>query len=207
MKALWWDLAERRYVCRTKLADGRIRQQTYRHLREVIYWLGPNGILDDELLRTLLKAQDPAREPSRRCTRGERAMSRYTVPYATFGPDGGTAVVGWDPRRGTYFATADDKQVYAIGLTDCEIPTVVDLIRKAYAFTEIDDDTIAALLEDPALAAAGNPPRVGVQSLRSDRGFLAATPQRKRLDQLRPAGLHHEQQPPNASRAAPAVRC
>ena len=112
-------------------------------------------------------------------------MSRYTVPCDTWGPDAGEAVVGWDHRRGTYFAqtyehgAADDAATYAIGVTEGEIPTVCDLVREAYAFTEIDDDTIAALLDDPALEEAGNPPRVGLQPLGSDRGFRAASAPRE----------------------------
>jgi hypothetical protein len=107
-------------------------------------------------------------------------VSRYTVPCETWGPGLGEAVVGWDPRRATYFAqtyeygAVDDAPTYAIGLTFEEIPTVVDLVVQAYAFTEIDDDTIAALLEDPAREAAGYPPRLGVQPLGEDSGFTDA---------------------------------
>jgi hypothetical protein len=109
-------------------------------------------------------------------------VSRYTVPCDTFGPEAGEAVVGWDARRRTYFAqtydyaATGDSATHAIGLTPGEIPTVVDLIRESYAFCEIDDDTIAALLDDPALEAAGHPPRVGTQPLGPDQGFPAAAP-------------------------------
>jgi hypothetical protein len=88
--------------------------------------------------------------------------------------------VGWDPRRATYFAqtyeygATDDAPTYAVGLTFDEIPTVVDLVMEAYAFTEIDDDTLAALLEDPAREAAGLAPRLGVQPLGEDPGFAAS---------------------------------
>ena len=107
-------------------------------------------------------------------------MSRYTVPCDTWGPGRGEAVVGWDPRRATYFAqtyehgAADDAPTYAIGLVPEEIPTVVELVIQAYAFTEIDDDTIAALLEDPSREAAGRTPRVGLQPLPEDPGFSSS---------------------------------
>jgi hypothetical protein len=111
-------------------------------------------------------------------------VSRYTVPCHTFGPDGGEAVVGWDARRRTYFAqTYDftetrDSPTYAIGLTPEEIRSVVDLVRESYAFTEIDDNTIAALLDDPALEDAGHEPRLGIQPLGPDQGFGERAPPR-----------------------------
>ena len=98
----------------------------------------------------------------------------------TSGPEGGEAVVGWDARRGTYFAqtydyaATDDSLTYVIGLVPGEIPTVVELIRQCYAFTEIDDDSIAALLGDPALEDAGNEGRVGIQPLGPDQGFTVS---------------------------------
>ena len=107
-------------------------------------------------------------------------MSRYSVPCESWGPDGGEAVVGWDPRRCTYFAhtyrygSPTDEPAYAIGLVFEEIQSVVELVAEAYAFAEIDDDTIAALLEDPEREAAGHPPRLGVQPLTDDPGFATS---------------------------------
>lgn len=45
---------------------------------------------------------------------------------------------------------------------------MVDLICESYAFCEIDDGTIAALLEDPAPEEAGHPARLGIQPLGPD---------------------------------------
>jgi hypothetical protein len=112
-------------------------------------------------------------------------MSRYTVPCPTWGPDRGEAVVGWDARRATYFAQTyeygypDEEPTYAVGQTIEEIPTVVELVTQVYAFTDIDNETIAALLEDPEWEAAGYPPRIGLQPLGEDRGFTAAPPLRR----------------------------
>jgi hypothetical protein len=50
-----WDSDERHYVCELSHADGRTDQRIYRHLRELIFSMQWVAVLDDMVLRALLK--------------------------------------------------------------------------------------------------------------------------------------------------------
>ena len=50
-----WDSHERHYICELSYADGRTDQRIYHHLRELIFSMQWVAVLDDVLLRALLK--------------------------------------------------------------------------------------------------------------------------------------------------------
>jgi hypothetical protein len=50
-----WDPREHHYVCELSHADGRTDQRVYPYLRELIFSMQWVAVLDDMLLRALLK--------------------------------------------------------------------------------------------------------------------------------------------------------
>jgi hypothetical protein len=52
---LGWDPDERHYIGELSYVDGRTSQKTFGHLRDLIYRLHSVALIDDVLLRALLK--------------------------------------------------------------------------------------------------------------------------------------------------------
>ena len=52
---LRWDPNDHRYVCERTSAGGDVRGESFEHLRDVIHQLRWDAVIDDTLLRALLK--------------------------------------------------------------------------------------------------------------------------------------------------------
>ena len=53
--AVGWDPGGGHYVCQVSYADGRTDRKVYRYLRDLIFSTQWVGVLDDLVLRALLK--------------------------------------------------------------------------------------------------------------------------------------------------------